>query len=184
MSVTIEKVTQLVELRAAVIRAAKNSVTAINDLLMSHTPIEVLAHIKFCEIGFHPSDDRRLNLIEQVNQTFTYLVSFAAVEEILHRHPNSLPILLNLGTSAGSDLESKAEGVVAEVFAAVKRDNNRKLVKDVAKVASAEIVEVEICYRYVFFYSPEEKCTPFRLDDRFPTVEIVPLSKLQVWGDL
>jgi hypothetical protein len=37
-------------------------------------------------------------------------------------------------------------------------------------------------YKYVFFYCPGEGCTPFRVE-RFPRVEIVPLSELQVWGD-
>jgi len=67
---------------------------------------------------------------------------------------------------------------VAEVFAAVRRENNGKLVKDVAKVATAEA-----SYKYVFFYCPGEDCVPFRLP-RFAGVEIVPLSEEQVWGDV
>ena len=124
-------------------------------------------------------DRNRPPLFAIVNQTFTYLVSLAATEQLLTRHPGAAPITLNLGTSSGSDLESPSQRIAAEVFAAVRRTNNRKLVKDVAKVARVEAAT----HRYVFFYCPGEECTPFRLE-RFPDVEIIPLSEQQVWGDV
>ncbi|HSE87625.1 MAG TPA: hypothetical protein VLJ79_15485, partial [Candidatus Binatia bacterium] len=139
---------------------------------------QILVRMKFHEVGYHPIEDRRLNLIEQVNQTFTYVVSLAAAEYILKRHPGSGPISLNLGTASGSDLESASQSVAAEVFASVRRTNNRKLDKDVAKVAKSSAA-----HKYVFYYCSGEDCTPFRIE-RFPDVQIIPLSEVQVWGHI
>jgi hypothetical protein len=164
-------------MRKIIANATTNGSKAIGELIGSAPAIAILAQMKFHELGYHPVEDRRLNLIEQVNQTFTYLVSLAAAEQLLTRHPGSAPIILNLGTSSGNDLESESQSIAAEVFAAVRRTNNRKLQKDVAKVADAPAK-----HKYVFFYCPGEECTPFRLE-RFPDVGIVPLSELQVWGD-
>ena len=155
---------ELGRLRGMVTAAMTNAVAAIADLVASKTPIEVFVRMKFHELGFHPIENRSLNLIEQVNQTFTYFVSFAAAEQILFRHPGAAPICLNLGTSGGSDLESASQSVAAEIFSSVRRSNNRKLVKDVAKVA-----ESRVAHKYVFFYCPGEDCTPFHLE-RFPDV--------------
>jgi hypothetical protein len=69
---------ELGRLRGIVAVTMRNAVTAIGDIVAFKTPIEVLVRMKFHELGFHPIENRRLNLIEQVNQTFTYLVSFAA----------------------------------------------------------------------------------------------------------
>ena len=168
-------------LRAIVAETMTRAVKAIADVVASKTPIEVLVRMKFHELGVHPIENRSLNLIEQVNQTFTYLVSFAAAEQILVRHPGAAPICLNLGTSGGSDLESRSESIAAEIFSSVRRSNNRKLVKDVAKVAEAKVAESPATHKYVFFYCPGEICEPFRLE-RFPAVEVVPLSEEQVWG--
>jgi hypothetical protein len=169
---------QIEQLRKTIAAATTNAAKAIAHLAGSTAPIEAFVRMKFHELGYHPIENRRLNLIEQVNQTFTYLVSLAAAEQILIRHPGSAPISLNLGTSAGSDLESASQSVAAEVFAAVRRTNNRKLVKDVAKVA-----ETDATHKYVFFYCPGEDCKPLRLE-RFPDVEVIPLSEQQVWGDV
>ena len=132
----LENAEQIQRLRTSAREAAERTAAAMRELLSKQPAIAALARMKFEELGFHPIEDRRLNLIEQVNQTFTYLVSFAAAEEILIRHPGSAPLHLNLGTSPGYDLVSPSQSVVAEVFAAVRRTNNRKLVKDVVKVDS------------------------------------------------
>jgi hypothetical protein len=92
------------------------------------------------------------------------------------RHPDALPIRLYLGTAAGCDLESQTAGVAAEVFAAVRPENNRKLQKDMAKVAAAAAA-----YRYVFYFCPEIVGVPHSVE-RFPGVTVVPLTKEQVLG--
>jgi len=135
-----------------VVAAARRTLSSLCELC-DLDPIEALARLKFSEFGWHPLENRALNLIEQVNQTFTYLASFAAVEEVGHRHPNSWPIQLNLGTAAGSDIASASANVAAEVFSAVRSDNNDKLWKDIAKVAGTPAE-----HKYVFYYCPGETC--------------------------
>lgn len=174
---TIVDTGEIEQLRETIAGATTNAAKAIASLV-GLVPIQILVRMKFHELGYHPIEDRRLNLIEQVNQTFTYLVSLAAAEYILKRHPGSGPISLNLGTASGSDLESASQSVAAEVFASVRRTNNRKLDKDVAKVAKSSAA-----HKYVFYYCPGEDCTPSRIE-RFPDVQIIPLSEVQVWGHI
>lgn len=113
--------------------------------------IEFLRRLKFEECGRHPVEDRGLNLIEQVNQTFTYLASFRAARELFRLHPEVEGLRLNIGTEAGSDVEDLTRAVVAaEVFAAVDPRNNRKFSKDINKVATSAAR-----HKYVFFATPK-----------------------------
>ena len=89
------------------------------------------------EIGRHPLENRDLNLVEQVNQTFTILVSLAAVEWLFNYEPTTAPFTLNPGTKSGSDILGQQENLAAEVFAAVRPSNNRKLNLDIERVACA-----------------------------------------------
>jgi hypothetical protein len=36
-------------------------------------PLDMIRRIKFESVGFHPIDHRSLNLIEQINQTWTFV---------------------------------------------------------------------------------------------------------------
>ena len=106
--------------------------------------------MKFGGIGFDPLDsDRKLNLIEQINQSFTYLASFYALETLFTEYPELAPFKLNLGTAAGSDIESECGGLAAEVFASVTPTNNQKLKKDINKV-----LETNAKLKFVFFICP------------------------------
>jgi hypothetical protein len=96
--------------------------------------IELLRSLKFEQVGRHPFEDRALNVVEQVNQTFTCLVTLRAAELLFDWHPSLRKIRLNVGTRGGSDVESLDSTLAAEVFAAVTPTNNRKLAKDIAKV--------------------------------------------------
>jgi hypothetical protein len=170
---TISKEADLSTLRSTVLESARSSVREF-ERLAQIDPLEALVALKFTEVGHHPLQPRRLNLIEQVNQTFTYLASFAAVEYVLTHHPNSLPIVLNLGTAPGWDLESSNASVAAEVFAAVRPENNRKLQNDIAKIATADARS-----RYVFYFCPGSHCAPYQSPGQ-PGVTVVPLTREQV----
>jgi hypothetical protein len=140
--------TQINAERAKVMAAA----TEAADYIRSTTGhgIELLRSLKFEQRGRHPLEPRPLNVIEQVNQTFTCLVTLKAVELLFEWHPQLTKIKLNVGTKAGSDIESLDTTFAAEVFAAVDPKNNRKLKRDVEKVAK----RVDAQHRYVFFHSP------------------------------
>lgn len=126
--------------------------------------------LKFSPVGCDPLDTKRpLNLIEQLNQTFTYLASVRACLLLLRLHPELAPFRLNLGTAAGWDIESSNPGeLAAEVFAAVNTTNNRKLAKDRARVA-----EAPARLKFVFFMCPGYE------ESRQPRLEV---EGVQVWS--
>jgi len=173
----VEDSDALRHLRKSILAAAEKAALAIRDLA-NEPAMSLLARMKFQDLGFHPIDDRRLNLVEQINQTFTYLVSLAAADYVLAHHVGAAPIQLNLGTSAGYDLVSMSAGVAGEVFAAVNRTNNRKLAKDLVKVSGADAP-----HKYVFFHCPAESPGCSRLE-LFPQVRLVALSADAVWGSM
>ncbi len=123
------------------------------------TPLEFLYRLKFEAVGCDPLDaSRELNLIEQLNQCFTYFASFNAAELLFANHSRIGTLTLNLGTKSGWDIESGDDGgLVAEVFAAVTPKNNGKLAKDIKKVSGAGAQ-----HRYVLFMCPGYASGPFK----------------------
>ena len=136
-------------LEKAVTDSAARTIDALKVLLTTGHPLEVFAKLKFDMSGYHPTADRPLNLIEQINQTFTYFASIRAARWLLKHHPSAAPFKLNLGTVGGTDIESLDGSVAAETFASVDPKNNSKLEKDIAKVASTSAK-----YKYVFYICP------------------------------
>ena len=131
------------------VRNAAQQVRAKLDTL-STDPLEALYVLKFEEFGYHPLNQHQLNLIEQLNQTFTVMVSLAAARHLITWFPQSGGLRLNLGAARGRDIESiRPDELEAEVFAAVNPKNNRKLEKDIQRLAESVAAN-----RYVFFYSP------------------------------
>ena len=51
--------------------------------------LRVLRRLKFTEMAWHPIDDRPLNLVEQINQTWPYLVTLKALPILFERHPEA-----------------------------------------------------------------------------------------------
>ena len=139
--------------------SAEQTQIQIAEIAGSESPLEFLFKLKFHPLGCDPfNPSRQLNLIEQLNQTFTYLASLNGAEFLFARHPKVQRLTLNLGTSAGWDIETlENDGVVAEVFAAVTPRNNRKLENDIEKVSAAQAK-----HRYVLFMSPEHDAGPYQ----------------------
>ncbi|SFJ57108.1 hypothetical protein [Aerobium aerolatum] len=123
-------------------------------------------------MAFHSISDHALNVIEQINQTFTYAVALAAARELLARHPEAGGFVLAPGAHMAQplDIMSEVDGLVgAETFAAVSPTNNRKLAGDLQKLADRPEL-----HRYVFFASP-----------RFPgTVRLPQFERdgIEVWS--
>ena len=136
-------------------------------------PLELLYQMKFEKVGCDPMNfTRRLNLIEQLNQTFTYAASLKAAEYLLQHHTAISPLTLNLGTTSGWDIQGeKNGGVVAEVFAAVNPQNNGKIEKDIAKVAKANAL-----HRYVFFMCPGIGFGPYQESHGHHGIQVVSLG--------
>jgi hypothetical protein len=116
-------------------------------------PLDMLRQMKFEPVGVHPIEGHALNLVEQINQTWTYTVALAAARQLLVLHSQAGGYHLAPGAyaSAPLDIMSEADGLVgAETFAAVDPRNNNKLALDLAKMAGRPER-----HRYVFFLSPK-----------------------------
>ena len=149
--IVLHSFTEAEEYVQTIYAAADKVALSIVEQSGQRNGIKLLELMKFQQIGFDPLNlERRLNLVEQLNQTFTYLVSFAAAELLFSWHPGLSELQLNLGTSPGSDLKSiEFGGIAAEVFAATSPNSNNKLQKDMAKVRYETAA-----HKYVFFNCP------------------------------
>lgn len=140
---------------------------AVRTVAASRDALGLLEAIKFERLGRHPLNAaKELNLIEQVNQTFTCLVTARALVYLFRRHPEAAPFRISPGEESGSDISSADGSVAAEVFAATHPGSNRKLAKDVAKVRATGAV-----HRYVFFYCPGS-----HVEREIDAVKVVPLD--------
>ena len=135
-------------------------------------PIDFLRRMKFDRVGFHPIEGHALNMVEQINQTWTYAVALAAARQLLELHPNAGGYHLAPGAHASRALDIMSETdlmVGAETFAAVDPANNRKLALDLVKMAARPEQ-----HRYIFFMSPK-----FPGAQRHPRFE---RDRVQVWS--
>jgi hypothetical protein len=154
--------------------SAEQTRIELAKLLASAEPLEAMSVLKFENLGCDPlNPSRRLNVIEQINQTLTYLASLDAAQLLFEWHPGSGSLCLNLGTESGSDIESQSSGLIAaEVFAAVSPKNNKKLAKDIVKVS-----KVLARHRYVFFRCPSHEGGPYHLTKDVSGVTIWSLGR-------
>ncbi len=114
------------------------------------SPLELFTALRFQTVGHDPLTGEALNVIEQLNQTFTILASLRAVEWLIEMHPEANGFRLALATSSGRDIESVEPDIVAaEVFSATHPGSNQKLKKDIARLVSDAAR-----HRYVFFAAP------------------------------
>lgn len=149
-SLAIYSFSELEELKNRVIESMNKASSQIATELTAKDSQTLFSKMKFGGVGYDPlNPERELNLIEQVNQSFTYLASFYALEVVFSSHSNLSPFRLNLGTTPGSDIESVCGQLAAEVFASVTPTNNQKLKKDIDKVSKTDAI-----FKYAFFMCP------------------------------
>jgi hypothetical protein len=151
--------------------AAKTTTTKLKDLLEQKKGIDLFHEIRFLEVGQDPLERRPLNLVEQLNQMFTYLTSLMATEYLLETHPEHAPYILNLGTSPVYDVVSKDEVVIAETFSAVSPISNDKLKEDCLRVSA----QTGALHKYVFYYSPDKRNID-NVRSKFSDVRIIQLD--------
>jgi hypothetical protein len=135
-------------------------------------PLELLRELKYSPVGRHPIEDRPLNLVEQINQTWTYAVALEATRKLIDLHPEAGGFKVAPGAhmSIPLDIMSVAEGCVgAETFATVHPRNNGKLAADRIKLGARSEL-----HRYIFFASPA-----FPTTERLPAFEV---EGVQVWS--
>ena len=125
---------------------------AIEGIAALTNPKEALRQMKFETVGRHPIEDRALNFVEQINQTFSYLVALNAAKWLLEAHPDAGGFSLAPGAHAAQRLDIMSvepDLVGAEAFAATSPRSNNKLDKDLKRLATDPAR-----HRYAFFYSP------------------------------
>src|SRR5437762_709835 len=119
----IRSVQDVEALRAQVLDGAERTATWLRKF--SGGAMELLTSLRFQTVGHDPLTGESLNVIEQLNQTFTILVSLKAVEQLIEMHPEANGFRLALGTSSGRDIESVQPNLVAaEVFSATSPASN------------------------------------------------------------
>ncbi|WP_457663193.1 hypothetical protein [Sinorhizobium medicae] len=132
----------------------RDSARRVHDWIAAQQgdPLDMLRRMKFEPVGFHPIEGYALNLVEQINQTWTFAVAVTAARKLLDLHPEAGGFHLAPGAHAARalDIMSVAEGLVgAETCAVVDPRNNGKIEKDIEKLAARP----EAC-KYVFFMCP------------------------------
>lgn len=149
-SFTVNDIKELEELEQKLYESMDKTLSQISSEITSNCSQALFSKMKFGGVGFDPLNPKReLNIIEQINQSFTYLASFYALEVLFTEYRELAPFRLNLGTASGSDIESECGGLTAEVFASVTPTNNQKLKKDIDKV-----LQTNANLKFVFFICP------------------------------
>ena len=152
-SFVVKDIEELKQLEQKLYESMDKTLSQISSEITSNSSQTLFSKMKFGGIGFDPLDSKReLNIVEQINQSFTYLASFYALEILFTEYPELAPFRLNLGTAPGSDIESECGELAAEVFAAVAPTSNQKLKKDINKV-----LETNAKLKFVFFMCPNFK---------------------------
>jgi hypothetical protein len=152
-SFTVSNIEELEQFEQKLYESMDKALLQISSEINSNSSQTLFSKMKFGGIGFDPlNSDRKLNVIEQINQSFTYLASFYALEVLFIEYPELAPFRLNLGTAPGSDIESECGELAAEVFAAVAPTSNQKLKKDINKVLQSDAK-----LKFVFFMCPNFK---------------------------
>ena len=149
-SFIVNDINELEQLEQKLYESMDKALLQISFEINSNSSQILFSKMKFGGIGFDPLDTKReLNIVEQINRSFTYLASFYALEILFTEYPKLAPFRLNLGTAPGSDIESECGELAAEVFAAVAPTSNQKPKKDMNKV-----LETNARLKFVFFMCP------------------------------
>jgi hypothetical protein len=144
----IRSITEAETLHAQILQGASRTADWLRNF--SGEPMALLKALRFQLVGHDPLTGEPLNVVEQLNQTFTILVTLRAIERLIELHPEAGGFRLALGTSSGRDIESVVpDHVAAEVFSATRPTSNQKLKKDIARLSTDHAR-----HRYVFFASP------------------------------
>ena len=146
----------------------------MDELLQSGKNIDFLRKVKFEQSGYDPLFEHETNFIEQVNQTFTYLVCIEAVEYLLIKYPTQ-KFNVNFGTEAGHDVESENGSIICECFAATNPKSNQKLKLDMQKVSRNE----QALKKYVIFFAENKELTYVEnLRKKYQEIEIIAIDKI------
>ena len=143
-------------------------------------PVTLFQQMKFCKLGFAP-DRSSENIIEQINQSFTILMSCYAAEKYF---PKTSYFSFAFAQSSGRDMivyDHTQKKIIAEVeiFTAVVADNNQKLRRDVNRLRDAKIADG--CRRMVCYSAQHEHKLKSVPGDMEVEVKFSPLDDFVKW---
>ena len=100
---TVRDLSELDELQDRIRQSADHA----HEWIQAQTePLEMLRAMKFEMAGFDPmKPDRRMNLIEQINQTWTFAVAVEATRKLFELHPNADRMKVIVSVGAYRDLQ-------------------------------------------------------------------------------
>ena len=146
----IHTVEQVHELYNAISSNTAITVDSLKDRISKLDALSFFAAMKYEKIGNDPIKGHPLNLIEQLNQTYSSLVVLAGVKDLLQTYPDK-SFELHLGAISGHDIQSTDGEVIAECFAVTSISSNDKLNKDCKKLMDANAI-----HKHIYFYSHED----------------------------
>ncbi|AKL96150.1 hypothetical protein CACET_c27050 [Clostridium aceticum] len=169
---TINTIQEAEKIKDIIVMSCNSTTNRIKSFIQDSEGIDFFHTIKFTQIGKDPIKDTSLNFIEQLNQTFTYLVSIEATKYLLKLHPEHAPYTMNLGTQSGYDILSNNGNIIAEVFSATSPTSNDKINKDCKKLIANETALL----KYVFFYCKESFGSLDYYHKKFPDIKIIQIN--------
>jgi hypothetical protein len=146
-----------IEKQVHLVRTSAERTAQAMRMLLANEPegLQVLKFIKFKDIGHHPAEESKVNILEQANLTFSYLAKFEAARWLFTKHSELLTkgLELNLTSQSGFDIESvEPDLLAAEVFCLSHPKMNNKLGQDLRHLAQSA---AGVRHRYVFFSCPD-----------------------------
>lgn len=147
--IRFSSVSEIHRFRDAVIEQAGNVAKDLNRLSFSQdSALDLIRRLKFERTVDDRVFDERMNFVEYLNQTFTYLVCLCAGETVLNRFGYH-SVLVRFGTAPGYDIEAGAGELIGECFSATSVKSNSKLKTDILRLCA----DKSALKRCVFFYS-------------------------------
>jgi hypothetical protein len=129
----IRTVAEAEAMHARLLDGAARTATWLRDF--NGEPMSLLRALRFDTVGHDPLTGEPLNVVEQLNQTFTILVTLRAIKRLIDLHPEARGFRLALGTTS-RDIESIVPNLVAEeVFSATRPASNQKIKKELARLS-------------------------------------------------
>ena len=172
----ISSVKQLEYYKGLIKETSDKTIDNIRDILSTKGSIESLFELKFHQVGYEPVQGYKLNLIEQLNQMFSHIVVFKAVEYLLSIYADQT-FTLNIGTTGGYDIVSLDEKIICECFATTSPISNDKIKKDAEKLEKNTTAEK----KYIVFYSYEaNETTLANLRGKHPNITFIILENIEL----
>lgn len=172
----IKTIEELNQYKEQIKTNADLSIMKLKKLLETNDSFNILHQLKFEKSGYEPLFGYELNLIEQLNQMFTYIVSLKGVELLLKEHPGE-EFVVNFGTQNGYDIMTLDGKIICECFASTNPLSNRKIIKDLERLQDNKNAE----YKYEFFYSLEANATTLdNLYKKYPTIKIIRFEDVEL----